>query len=306
METDLRSNLHGLKVISFESRRAKEMAELIRRYGGEPFVAASMREIPLHENQAALSLLTELESGKFDFLILMTGVGTKTLNEVFLTRYSQERIKSAFQKVQLVARGPKPVAALKELGLQPAIVIPEPNTWREILASLDAIQDEQPPTADRRPPTSDSDPERTSSGVNGKRIVIQEYGIPNAEFVSALQSRGAEVVTVPIYRWALPEDIDPLRQAIQLIVSGEAKIVLFTNGAQAGHLFKVAADQKAEQALRDGLKKIVVGSVGPVCTEVLGGLGVKPDIEPKHPKMGALLAEIAATAHRLIAAKDRA
>src|SRR5215471_10804515 len=103
MENDSRSNLQGLKVVSFESRRAKEMAELIRRYGGEPFVAPSMREIPLHENQAALSLLPELEAGKIDLLILMTGVGTKTLNEVFLTRYPQERIKAALQKVKLIA-----------------------------------------------------------------------------------------------------------------------------------------------------------------------------------------------------------
>src|ERR1044071_535770 len=141
MEMDSHPSLQGLKVVSFESRRAKEMAELIHRYGGEPFVAPSMREIPLHENQAALSLLPEVESGKFDFLILMTGVGTKTLNEVLLTRYSQEKIKSALQKVQLVARGPKPVAALKDLGVQPAIVVPEPNTWREVLASLDSEPD---------------------------------------------------------------------------------------------------------------------------------------------------------------------
>src|ERR1043166_218701 len=276
MEMDSRPSLEGLKVVSFESRRAKEMAELIRRYGGEPFVAPSIREIPLHENPAALSLLTDLESGKFDLLILMTGVGTKTLNEVLLTHYSQERIKAALQKIKLVARGPKPVAALKDLGLQPVLVVPEPNTWREILASLDSIQDERPPTADRRPPTSGSDPERGTPnsersvrGVRGTCIAIQEYGIPNAELVSALQSRGAEVVTVPIYRWALPEDLTPLRQAIHLIVAGEAKIALFTNGAQADHLFKVAADEKAEEALRAGLKKIVVGSVGPVCTGVL-------------------------------------
>src|ERR1043166_6231496 len=162
MEMDSRPSLEGLKVVSFESRRAKEMAELIRRYGGEPFVAPSIREIPLHENPAALSLLTDLEAGKFDLLILMTGVGTKTLNEVLLTCYSQERIKSALKKVQLVARGPKPVAALKDLGLQPAIVVPEPNTWREVLTGLDSIHHDRPSTTDRRPLPSDPDPEQRS------------------------------------------------------------------------------------------------------------------------------------------------
>ena len=109
-----RENLHGLRVVSFESRRAKEMAELIRRYGGEPISAPSMREVPLGENHIALNLLPELETGKFDLLILMTGVGTRTLNQLLLTQYPQERIVSALQKTQLVARGPKPIAALKD------------------------------------------------------------------------------------------------------------------------------------------------------------------------------------------------
>ena len=95
MTADTRENLHGLKVVSFESRRAKEMAELIRRYGGEPIVAPSMREVPLSENRAALEFLPEIEAGKFDMLIFMTGVGTRTLNQALLTQYPQERIVAA-------------------------------------------------------------------------------------------------------------------------------------------------------------------------------------------------------------------
>jgi uroporphyrinogen-III synthase len=280
MDPNSRTNLQGLKVVSFESRRSKEMAELIRRYGGEPIVAPSMREIPLSENRAALELLPKLESGKFDLFLLMTGVGTKTLNEALLTRYSQERIKAALQKTQLITRGPKPVAALKELGLQPAMTVPEPNTWREVLTTLDSAID-----------------------VRGKRVGIQEYGIPNPELISALEARGATVVTVPIYRWALPEDLAPLRQAIQKVLRGEADIALFTNGAQVDHVFKVAADDNIDQSLRDALKKVVIGSVGPVCTQALEQFGLEPDIEPSHPKMGSLIAELAPSAHRLVAGK---
>src|SRR5918993_5729917 len=141
MDFNLKASLQGLKVISFESRRAVEIAELIRRYGGEPFVAPSMREVPLEENRAALELVPDLEAGKLDLLILMTGVGTRTLNQVLLTQFSQTRIIAALQRGQLVARGPKPLAALKELGLPPAIPVPEPNTWREILSTLDAAGD---------------------------------------------------------------------------------------------------------------------------------------------------------------------
>jgi len=276
-----RENLHGLRVVSFESRRANEMAELIRRYGGEPIVAPSMREIPLSENRAALELWPRLEAGKFDILILMTGVGTRTLNQALLTQYPQERIVSALRKTQLVARGPKPIAALKELGLAPAVTVPEPNTWREVLAALDA-----------------------GTTVRAKQIAVQEYGIPNPELVAGLEERGAAVTTISIYRWALPEDLMPLRGAIQKILRGEADVALFTNSAQVDHLFKVAAEDKADERVRLAFKNIAIGSVGPVCTEALEHFGLRPDIEPPHPKMGSLIATVAASASRVLAAKQ--
>jgi uroporphyrinogen-III synthase len=280
MDSNVKSNLGGLKVVSFESRRAKEMAELIRRYGGEPISAPSMREVPLSENHAALELLPKLEAGKFDLLILMTGVGTRTLNELLLTKYPQERILSALGKTRLVARGPKPVAALKELGLQTAITVPEPNTWREVLATLDGSID-----------------------LHGKHVAVQEYGIPNPELVSGLEQRGAAVDTIAIYKWALPDDVGPLQAALKKILNGEADVALFTNGAQADHLFRIAAENKLDEKLRLACNNLVIASVGPVCTEVLEQFGLKPDIEPPHPKMGALIAEVAASARRVLATK---
>lgn len=278
--TNVRAGLQGLKVVSFESRRAKEMAELIRRYGGEPIVAPSMREIPLTENRAALELLPAIEAGNFDILILMTGVGTRTLNEALLTQYSQERILSALRNLHLVARGPKPIAALKELGLIPALTVPEPNTWREVLLTLDAAVD-----------------------IRGKRIAIQEYGISNPELIAVLQDRGATVASIPIYRWALPEDLAPLRAAIEKILDGDVDVALFTNGAQVDHLFQIASRDEAGDSLRHAFKNMVVGSVGPVCTQVLLQFGLKPDIEPVHPKMGALIAEVAARAREVLSTK---
>ena len=282
MELKPRNNLQGLKVVSFESRRAREMAELIRRYGGEPMVAPSMREVPLSENRDALELLPQIEAGRFDLLILMTGVGTRRLNEALLTQYPQERILSALGNVRLVARGPKPIAALRERGLQPAITVPEPNTWREILSTLDAAVD-----------------------LRGKRIAIQEYGIANPELIAALETRGAAVTPIPIYRWALPEDLAPLRAAIEKILAGNVDVALFTNGAQVDHVFQIARNDKVDDDLRRAFKKIVVGSVGPVCTQVLRQFGLAPDIEPGHPKMGSLIAEVAASARAVLSTKPK-
>jgi uroporphyrinogen-III synthase len=283
MTASTREKLRGLKVVSFESRRAKEMAELIRRYGGEPIIAPSMREVPLSENRAAIQFLPEVEAGKFDIVVLTTGVGTRTLNQALLTEYPQERIVEALRKTQLVTRGPKPVAALQELGLIPAVTVPEPNTWREVLAALDAAMTSQ-----------------------GKQIAVQEYGIPNAELVSGLEQRGATVKTIAVYRWALPEDLAPLRDAIQRILRGDADVALFTNGVQVEHLFRVAADDKADEKLRFACKNLAIGSVGPICTRVLQQFGLEPDIEPAHPKMGSLVTEVAASAHDIVTAKRAA
>ena len=281
VESHSRGSLRGLRIVCFESRRAKEMAELIRRYGGEPMVAPSMREVPLSENRAAVDLLPRIEAGSFDMLILMTGVGTRALNEILLTQFSQERILAALNKLQLVARGPKPVGALKELGLQAALTVPEPNTWREIVSTLDAAVD-----------------------LRGKRMAIQEYGIANPELVAALEQRGATVSAIPIYRWALPEDLAPLRGAMDKILTGIVDVALFTNGAQIDHLLQLAAFDKTADGVRQAFKKIVVGSVGPVCSQVLRQFGIEPDIEPVHPKMGSLMAEIAARARAVLAKKS--
>lgn len=280
MAVHKKESLQGLRVLSLESRRATEMAELIRRYDGEPLVAPSMREVPLDENRAVLDFLFELESQQFDIFILMTGVGTRALNQVLLSAYPQERIVAALRQVQLIARGPKPVAALKELGLEAAIIVGEPNTWREVLAALDK-----------------------DMTVAGKHIAIQEYGIANAELVSALEQRGATVKTIAVYRWALPEDLTPLRNAIETICECNADVVLFTNGAQADHLFRIASQQNAADKLRAACKRIVIGSVGPICTQVLQEFGLSPDVQPERPKMGSLMADMARRAGDILAAK---
>jgi uroporphyrinogen-III synthase len=175
------------------------------------------------------------------------------------------------------------VAALKELGLVAGITVPEPNTWRDVLKTLD-----------------------DAGSIAGKRIAVQEYGVPNPDLVAGLERRGASVKTVAIYRWALPEDLGPLRDAIQKILRGGVDVALFTNGAQVEHLFCVANEDKLDQKLRLAYNNVAIGSVGPICTEALQRFGLKTDFEPAHPKMGALIAEVGASAQRILTAKRAA
>jgi len=271
-------HLRGLRVVSFESRRATEMAELIRRHGGKPISAPSVREVPLKENRAALDYVARLAAGEISIVILMTGVGLRTLVQAVSSEWTRDRLAAALRRATLIARGLKPVAALRELELQPDITVPEPNTWREILATLDA----QLPVA-------------------GKRIAVQEYGVTNAEFIRALETRGAQVLRVPIYEWALPEDLGPLRTAITALCDATVDIAMFTSATQVYHLFQVAGDNA--DRLRTALRAVLVASIGPVCSEALREHGVEPDLEPAHPKMGQLVGEAARRGREVLGLK---
>jgi uroporphyrinogen-III synthase len=276
----------GLRVLSLESRRAAEMAKLIATYGGRPTVAPSMREIPLESNKEAQTFTRVLAVGGFDMVILLTGVGTRALARVAETVCTRDEFAAALQRVPIVARGPKPVAALKELGVTVTLAVPEPNTWRELLAALDEKRDTLP--------------------IAGKRVAVQEYGAPNPELLAGLVERGAHVTQVPVYEWGLPEDTDPLRNAVTALANGEVDVALFTTSVQVVHLLKIANEMNLEDAVGQAFARLVVGSIGPVTSEELRTHGIVADFEPSHPKMGFLVNEVAQRSAELLARKRNA
>lgn len=281
MNMDQRQNFEGLRVAAFESRMAGEMAGLIARHGGEPLVAPSLREIPLKDHHEALQFGEQLLAGRIDMLILLTGVGTGTLVEVLETAHPRDAIIAALRRVTLVARGPKPISALKKLGLAPQITVPEPNTWRDLLGVLEG-------------------------SVAGKMIAVQEYGVSNEEFLHELRARGAFVTPVRIYRWALPDDLAPLRQVLGAILEGRVAVVLVTNAAQVDHVEQVLAQDGTLDRFRDALRRTVVGSIGPTASERLRLRGWPVDLEPSHPKMGLLVKETSERARTLLDRKRSA
>ena len=278
-----KQGFQGLTVAAFESRMAKEMEDLIRRNGGVPRVAPSMREIPLTENPRAFEFFETLSQGGFDLVILMTGVGTRALFQSLETRYSREEVMEPFKKVPILVRGPKPVKALGEYNLKPTWVAPEPNTWRELLTVLD---NEKP--------------------IRGLKVAVQEYGVSNGEFLKALQDRGAlEVVSVPVYRWALPEDVKPLMELLESIRMGQAQVAIFTSANQIHTILQIARDRGEEAQLKEAFNQMVIGSVGPVASETLESYGIGVDLEPSHPKMGFLVKELAAKSRELLEQKTK-
>jgi len=277
--------LAGLRVLSLESRRAAEMAKLIASYGGRATVAPSMREIPLESNTEALAFARTLAADGFDMVIFLTGVGTRALARVVETIYPLDEFAGALRRIAVVARGPKPAAALKELGVPVTLAVPEPNTWRELLRALDEKAGSLP--------------------LQGRRVAVQEYGASNPELLAGLAERGARVTRVPIYQWALPEDTGPLRAAVEAIARGEIDVALFTTSVQVAHLLRIAREMNLEQEVRRGFARIAVGSIGPLTSEELREQGIPADFESAHPKMGFLVNEAAERGARLLEEKQR-
>jgi uroporphyrinogen-III synthase len=143
-------------------------------------------------------------------------------------------------------------------------VVPEPNTWKEIVEAVAAR------------------PER--------RIAVQEYGRPNLEMNAALEQLGASVTPVVLYRWELPSDVEPLRAAARDLADRKFDAVLFTSSIQLDHLMMIAGDLGLEPQVLNALRDYTaIASVGPVMTASLEAAGIPVEIVPLHPKMGALV-----------------
>jgi uroporphyrinogen-III synthase len=269
----------GLRVLSLESRKAKDMESLILREGGVPFVAPSVKERALEDDDAtAIQFIDDLERGRFDAVVFMTGVGLAFLRDTLGKHMKEERIGEALRRVTVISRGPKPVGILRALNVPIHVTIPEPNTWREIVTAVAARSE--------------------------RRIAVQEYGRANREMNAALAAIGAEVTPVALYRWELPEDLAPLEEAVRRLAAGEIDVVLFTSSIQFDHLMEIARRLGLEEAVRASLfASVATGSVGPVMTECLVANGCPPDIMPRHPKMWALVKAAADEALSVLADK---
>ena len=156
MTTQASTHFAGLRIASLESRRAVEIERMIEKLGGVPLVSPSLREVAVEEQRPVIDFANHLITGQIDIVLFLTGVGIRQLLVHIDRHVDQRRFLDALADVKTVVRGPKPLAVMRELGLAPTLQVPEPNTWREVLATFDA-----------------------HLPVANQVIAVQEYGVPN-------------------------------------------------------------------------------------------------------------------------------
>jgi len=271
----------GMNVAAFESRRAIEIGRLIEKHGGIAHVSPSMQEVPLEKNKPAVDFAYRLITGEIDIVIFLTGVGFRYLLDTVSQHLETSKYLHALEDITTVARGPKPVAAMRKSGIEPTIRAAEPNTWREILTALD---------------------QQTS--LANQTVGLQEYGTTNPSLVAGLEARGATVVSVPVYRWKLPDDQKPLENNLQAIAKGEREVLLFTSAHQVINVITVCQQLGLEKELQHQLPQLVVASIGPTTSEALRQHHFPVDLEPNHAKMGGLVSAAAERCHPILQRKQ--
>ncbi len=262
-------SLIGKTIAITEARRAREMAEHIAKLGGVAVVAPALREVPAADQEGVRAAIRRICSGGMQWAIFLTGVGARAILQTAEGMGCRETFITALNGMRVAARGPKPVAALREAGVRVDLV-PEEPTSEGLVRAL------------------------RGHDLRGQAVALQLYGEPHPFLVAALERLGATLVTVQPYVWDLPAEQGPLEWLVLQLIAGLVDAVSFTSGPQVRHLFAVAARLDLVPELRDALAgSVPVAAVGEVTEQALAAYGIVPCIRPPKPTMGALVLAIA-------------
>ena len=252
-------------VAILESRLGRQFAELIGKRGGSPLHAPALAEVPDLDRGVIARLIADLEASPPRAAIFQTGVGTRALFEATDALGLTGRLLALLAGTIVTVRGPKPAGALRARGVRMDLSARDPYTTAEVLELL------------------------AQTPVSGERVVVQRYGVTNADLEEALKARGARVVEIPTYRWSLPQDTRPMVELMDALESRRVDAIAITNAAQVYNLFDLAGRLGRAEALRAGLNRTLVASVGPVSSHALRKFGVTVALEASPPKLGPLV-----------------
>ena len=261
----------GARIALVEARLASELAELVRREGGAPVCAPAVAEEPVNVAALLPSLVADMESGRCEIVVLLTGAGLTAMLHQAQATGVHDAFTTALARTTTVCRGPKPATVLRRIGVPVRINARSPHTTAELLEALPAEL------------------------VRDKGVLLVHDGGGNPVLVAALRARGANVQEVRSYEWRLPDDLAPVESLVEELIEGRIDAIAFTSQVQILHLFEVGRRMNRSEALLYALRhRTIVGSIGPTCSRALVEFGVPPHVEASPPKMRPLVTAIGA------------
>jgi uroporphyrinogen-III synthase len=261
--------LEGITVAILEHRFTKEFATLFERFGAKTDACPLLEEKPVENREELQAFVRQVVFGSFDAMIFLTGVGARFLISEAESIGIKNEFLAALEKMTIVVRGPKPVAAMRQFGIH-VDVTPDNPTTEGVIEAL------------------------RNRDLEGRRVGIQLYGTPNPQLVSALESKGAKVNPVQVYAYGAAADSTAVGALIERILNGRVQVIAFTTSPQVRLLFEFAAQLGVTETLGKALRDdIVIASIGEVTSRALKEKGLAAKIVPKVSKMGAMAQAVA-------------
>jgi uroporphyrinogen-III synthase len=249
--------LKGRTIALAEGRQLEELAQMLEKEGATALRYPMINILDAPDSAPVIAWLRELIAHKFAYVVLMTGEALRRLLGFADREGIRQEVISALSCTRTITRGPKPVRALKEIGLNPTKVAKSPTT-DGVIATL------------------------KNEPLQGQTVGVTLYGEPNPALVQFLEQSGATVRTVLPYVYAPASDSNKVVDLINRIANGGIDVIIFTSSPQVDRLFQVAAENGLEKELRQGLNLTRIAAVGPVVADNLGEKGAKVDICPEQ------------------------
>lgn len=249
--------LEGRVVALAETRQLEDLAAMLSKEGATPVRVPMVAILDAEDPGPVVAWIRELIADRFAFVVLMTGEGIRRLAAAADAAGIRAEMVAALGRAKLITRGPKPVQALRELGLAPFAVADAPTT--DGLIS----------TLSRQP-------------LAGLTVGVQFHGHDNPPLVEAIQRGGATAVPVRPYRYAPAADAERVVDLIGKMAAGTVDLLVITSSPQVDRLFEVAAERNITATLRDGLSKTAVAAVGPIAADAVRHRGGRVDICPEQ------------------------
>jgi uroporphyrinogen-III synthase len=252
-------------VAILETRTGAHLGELIERRGGVAMLAPALAEVPEVEPGAVAALLDSWRTQPFRLVIFQTGVGCRALFQTTDSLGLTPELLRLLGSAIVVVRGPKPTGELNARGVRIDLRAASPFTTETVLEAIAGV------------------------ALEHASVLVQRFGAANDALREALEARGAGVREIATYRWALPNDLEPLRALLDALDGSRVDAVVFTSAVQIHNLYAVAAAAGRAGSLAARLNACFVASIGPVCSRALAAHGIKPSFEASPPKLGPLV-----------------
>ncbi|MCW2601135.1 MAG: Uroporphyrinogen synthase [Frankiales bacterium] len=256
--------LAGFTVAVTAARRREELSAQLQRRGARVTEAPAIRIVPTRDDDLLRAATETCIAEPADVVVASTGIGFRGWMEAADGWGLGEPLRAQLGRAELLGRGPHATRAVRAAGLT-VTWSPDSESSDEVLTRL------------------------LGQGVVGRRVAVQVHGEPPPDFIDALETAGAHVVRVPVYRWLPAEDIRPLRRLIEQVVAKQVDCVTFTSAPAVASMLTVAREDGRDAALLEAFRtEVLAACVGPVTAAPLERHGVRT-VQPERARLGALV-----------------